>query len=344
MRRITLGQLSFASGERLVVALVLLVVWSVRLFFQKRSVLPFWYVALLPDEAKEPQRIWILEKVCIGWIILVAWCVLAQPQSIDRWERISKSWIDIVLALDISQSMLADDFQPNRLDVAKEVIDGFLDELESDRVSMVVFAGKPFVSVPLTFDYQIFKDILQRTTIDTINQQVQWLQWTAIGDALLSSLTILEKWREDIEDDEEREQVVVLLTDWVANTWIQPLVVWKAAYEQAVKVYTVWIGSEQWWYISYDTPFGMRRQRIEWVDETTLQQLAAETWWRYWRATDKQTFERIFDELQTLEQHDIESEEKVLYSDMQEWFLLILVLLWWVLLWLYMAWRQVDDI
>lgn len=254
---------------------------------------------------------------------------LAKPQWVDDSDKIHKQGIDIVLSLDISWSMEADDIAPNRLSTAKQVLDGFIQKLETDRVGMLVFAGKPFVSVPLTFDQQIFLDILENTTTDTINQRIRWLQWTAIGDALLSSLQILEKWRNDYDATEDREQIIILLTDGTANTGVDPLVVAQLASEQGVKIYTVGIWSLEWWSIPYQTPFGIQRQAVEWVDEAMLSQVAEITQARYWRATDADTFERIFEEIARLEKHDIEIEEITSYKDTWE---RLIVLLWWILL------------
>lgn len=327
--RLTLHTLSFAHSYRLIIGIILLF-----LFFRTQKKYPkalnFAFVDLLPQTNNTKL---IMRNLLISSMILLSSTYLANPQRINDNEKIQKNWIDIVLSLDISGSMNADDLPPNRLEIAKQVLQKFLQQLETDRIAMVVFAGKPFVSVPLTFDYKIFEDILQRTTTDTINQNVSWFQWTAIGDALLSALTTLEKGRKDIKDNEEREQIIILLTDGAANTGVDPSVAAQLAKEQQVKIYTIWIWSLEWGSIAYQTPFGTKRQAVEWVDETSLQTIAKISWWQYRRATNEQTFQDIIDEISTLEKHDIEIEEVVSYKDTGKGLLFLLgvlsLILWW---------------
>lgn len=230
-----------------------------------------------------------------------------KPALVSETTETSKEWIDIVLALDVSGSMGADDFSPDRLSVAKSTLEKFVDELTSDRVGLVVFAGKPFTSVPLTFDYEISKQIVWQTSTETINQNVRGLNGTAIGDAILSSLWILEKWRD--EADDEREQVIVLVTDGEATAWsLDPAIAAAYSVEQWVTIYTVGIWSLEWWSISYQTIAGVRKQPVWWVDERTLQAIAKQTWWKYRRATDEETFQSIFDELSELTKSEVETE------------------------------------
>ena len=152
---------------------------------------------------------------------------------------VNKNGIDINIVLDVSYSMLAADLKPNRLEVSKSIIWDFVEQLEADRVWLTVFAGKPFVSLPLNFDYKVTRKIIDKIWEDTINQRNYYMQGTAIWDALLLA------W-ESFDTGDEREKVIVLLTDWEANKWVAPDTATqylKDTFNDEIKVYTVWI----WW-------------------------------------------------------------------------------------------------
>ncbi|USN58586.1 MAG: VWA domain-containing protein [Candidatus Peribacteria bacterium] len=123
--------------------------------------------------------------------------------------------MDIEILLDVSYSMMAEDLAPNRLAVAKEVIHNFVSEQVSNRVGLVVFSGRPFSSLPLTFDYKIIEKIVSRISTDIINQERTNLQGTAIGDAMMLGMDNLEK--KDTEENATREKVMILMTDGEAN-------------------------------------------------------------------------------------------------------------------------------
>ncbi len=269
------------------------------------------------------------EHLLIGCSLFLFFCILADPQWVQENEKESKSGIDIVLLLDISTSMLAEDFSPNRLEVAKKVVSSFIGSLQTDRLGMVVFAGKPFTSVPLTFDYDFVQEMLIELNTDTINQRVRSLQGTAIWDALLSGLGVLQKWldRDDDtgvqknkknkndEEQKEREQIVVLVTDGESSPWtLDPFIVSQLAKEQSVPVYTIWIWSKQWWYITQQTPFGTQRQQIKGVDEVTLKEISSITWWTYRRVENERVFKEVFDEISTLTKSEIEMNVQRSYS------------------------------
>ncbi len=266
--------------------------------------------------------------------ILLFFVILAYPNKTDETQDITKTGIDIVVVLDLSKSMLADDFSPNRFVVAKQVLTDFIAKLESDRLWLVVFAGKPFTSVPLTFDYDFVTEVLTEMTTDTINQWLRALQGTAIGDALLSAVSVLEKWRENDSppaplsegdtltpspspnrfarrgeqsgDGSSREQIIVLLTDGESTPGtLDPMIVAQLGADEDISIYTVGIGSLEWWFLTYQTSFGIQRQQIAGIDETTLQRIAEMTDARYWRATDEQTFQAIFDEISQLSKSEI---------------------------------------
>lgn len=266
--------------------------------------------------------------------------ILANPNTSNVVENIKKNWIDIVLALDISWSMEADDLKPSRIESAKQVINDFIWKLKTDRLWLVVFAWKPFTSIPLTFDYNILKETIWWITTANINQQVEWLNWTAIWDAILMAKTLF-KSSSTWSTDEKREKVIILLTDWDANAWVEPTLAWLSAKKEWIKIYTIWIWSKQWWYITYNNwPF-TQRQKIPPLNEKTLRQIANDTSWVFFRAENNDTFKQIFDELSKLQKSDIEIKTKKEYKEYYEPFLLSLILLIWLFIWILFYRREI---
>lgn len=149
-------------------------------------------------------------------MILFAFVILFTfPVKEQISEKTYKDGVDIEILLDVSYSMMAEDLAPNRLAVAKEVIHNFVSEQVSNRVGLVVFSGRPFSSLPLTFDYKIIEKIVSRISTDIINQERTNLQGTAIGDAMMLGMDNLEK--KDTEENATREKVMILMTDGEAN-------------------------------------------------------------------------------------------------------------------------------
>jgi Ca-activated chloride channel family protein len=264
-------------------------------------------------------------KIFLLWLIFINFIfILANPNKINVSEKIKKNWIDIVIALDVSGSMEASDLKPNRLESAKKVIDWFIKNLKTDRVWMVVFAWKPFTSIPLTFDYNIISETLNRLSTKDIQSN-----WTAIWDAILMSKTLFK------DKDKNREKVIILLTDWDANVWVDPKIAAISAKEKAIKIYTIWIWSENWGYITYDVwPF-KQRQKIPPLNDKDLKYIASTTNWKYFRADSNRTFEAIFKELQKLEKNDIEVKIKKKYTNYYDIFvysLMFLMMLFWFLI------------
>lgn len=263
-------------------------------------------------------------KIVLLILIFINYLILfANPNKINVDDNIKKDWIDIVIALDVSLSMEAQDLNPTRIEAAKKVISDFISKTKTDRIWLVVFAWKPFTSIPLTFDYSILEETVARLSTDNINQQRSWLQWTAIWDAILMSKTLFSKK----EEDKEREKVIILLTDWEANVWVDPELAWLSAKDEKIKIYTIWIWSEKWWFINYNVwPF-VQRQEIPPLNDTTLKKIASETSWEYFRATDTNTFSKIFENLQKLDKKDIEIEVKKTYKQYYSPFVFSLIIL-----------------
>lgn len=271
-------------------------------------------------------KIFLIILILINFILL-----LADPNTSNVKENIDKNWIDIVVALDISWSMEAEDLKPNRIEAAKQVISNFIWKLKTDRLWLVVFAWKPFTSIPLTFDYNILKENISHLSTKNINQNVRWLNWTAIWDSVLMAKTLFKapKWQNK-EDYKKRQKVIILLTDWDANVWVDPLLAWLAAKKEWIKIYTIWIWSEKWWIINYKVwPFN-QQQRVPPLNDTALKKIAQETNWNYFRADNNQTFQRIFDKLSNLEKNNLKVEIKKEYSENYKPFKYSLIVLLWI--------------
>lgn len=269
------------------------------------------------------SKISYINLFAISFAIIIFSIILANPNIKNTIQTEKKNGIDIEILFDISYSMKARDLKPTRMDVAKSVLQNFISKITSDRVWLVIFAGKPFTSVPLSFDYSFLLDAVKNLGVDSINQNYAYLQWTAIGDAMLV-------WTKALWNEKDRQKVIILLTDWEANKWVRPLLAVKLAKENNIKIYTIWI----WWledsYVYLDDQFGRKTKvAIWWVDEKTLQAISEITWWKYFRATDNTSLENIFKELSTLNKTDIEIKKNVLYKPYIEIFEYLLL---WILL------------
>ncbi|MCD5380754.1 VWA domain-containing protein [Candidatus Gracilibacteria bacterium] len=224
--------------------------------------------------------------------------LLSDPHKANIKQNISKNGIDIVLALDISKSMEATDLEPNRLEKAKETIIGFIEKQKTNRVGLIVFAGKPISSVPLTFDYNILSETLENLSTDTLNQNVNGLDGTAIGDSLLMSKNLFGTGA--------REKTIILLTDGDANRGVDPVITSKLLAEEKIKIYTIGIGSTKGGFIEVQQGSFRQQMKIPPLNATSLKEIAKNTSGFFFRATDNATLEKIFDKLEELEKNDIE--------------------------------------
>jgi len=220
---------------------------------------------------------------------------LARPQSVSNRENLSTEGIDIVLVLDISGSMLAEDFTPNRLDAAKQVADEFVDGRVNDRIGLVIFSSESFTQCPLTMDYRVLKNLLGEVKNGMI------ADGTAIGLALANGVNRLK-------ESEAKSKVVILLTDGVNNRGeIDPLTAAKIAATYGIRVYTVGVGAQGMAPFPVQTPFGIRRQMMQVdLDEKTLVSVASMTGGKYFRATDNEKLKAIYREIDQLERTKIE--------------------------------------
>ena len=230
--------------------------------------------------------------------MLVVICLvlaLARPQTGSAEEEITAEGIDIVLALDLSTSMLAEDLRPNRLEAAKRVAMDFIDGRRNDRIGLVVFARRGFTQCPLTLDYGILKNLLAEVQTGLIDDG------TAIGMGLVTAINRLR-------ESSAKSRIIVLLTDGRNNQGeIDPLTSAEMAHTLGIKIYTVGAGAKGLApYPVQDPMFGRRYAQVEVdIDEETLQETAKITGGLYFRATDTESLKAVYSEIDRLEKTEV---------------------------------------
>ena len=229
---------------------------------------------------------------------------LARPQSVSSKENVSTEGIDIVLLLDISGSMMAEDFTPNRMQAAKAVAEDFIDGRTNDRIGLVIFSAESFTQCPLTTDYPVLKSLLKEVKNGMI------ADGTAIGLALANGVNRLK-------DSKAKSRVMILLTDGVNNRGeIDPITAAKIAATFNIRVYTVGVGAQGEAPYPVETPFGIQRRLIPVdLDEKTLSAVADMTGGKYYRATDNRKLKAIYKEIDQLERSRIEVTAYKRYSE-----------------------------
>ena len=257
----------------------------------------------------------------LPWLWLMAavlLCVaLARPQTGATQVTVRSEGIDIVLALDVSGSMRAEDFKPdNRLGVAKNVAKSFIAGRQGDRIGLVVFAGGAYTQCPLTLDYGVLADLLDEVDFGQPDG-------TAVGMAVATAVNRLR-------GAEGESKVVILLTDGQNNAGeIDPVTAAEAARALGVRVYTIGAGTEGAARVPVDDPvFGRRYVTIDAsLDEETLRRIADLTGGKYYRATSAQALESIYEEIDALETSEAETFEYVQYDEKGPGLALLAVLL-----------------
>ena len=238
--------------------------------------------------------------------------VLARPQSTDRWQNVSTEGIDIVLTLDISSSMLAQDFHPNRLEASKDVAIEFISGRPNDRIGLVIFSGESFTQCPLTTDHAVVINLFREIESGMIEDG------TAIGMGLATSINRMK-------DSDAKSKVVILLTDGVNNRGaIAPLTAAEIAKTFGIRVYTIGVGTPGMAPYPVQTPYGIQYQNMEvQIDEKILKDIAAMTDGKYFRATNNQKLVEIYHEIDQLEKSKIDVQE--FSKKQEEYFLFALV-------------------
>ena len=220
---------------------------------------------------------------------------LARPQSTARMQDVTIEGIDIVVALDISGSMLAEDFKPNRMEAAKATALDFIDMRPGDRIGVTVFAGESFTLVPLTTDHALLRDMLRTVSTGMVEDG------TAIGDGLATAINRLR-------ESDAISKVIILLTDGINNAGvIDPLTAAEIAQIYGIRVYTVGVGSKGAVPYPFQTPFGIQYRDVEIpVDEALLLEMAEMTGGLYFWADNQNALLNIYREIDQLERSRID--------------------------------------
>ena len=241
---------------------------------------------------------------CAAVALLIV--ALARPQSVDEGSTSNTEGIDIVLAIDISTSMLAQDLQPDRIQAAKQVAGNFITDRPGDRIGLVAFAGEAFTQSPLTTDQGTLQTLLGRLRSGVVEDG------TAIGNGLATAINRLR-------ESDAKSKVIILLTDGVNNQGqIAPMTAAEIAKAQGIRVYTIGVGTEGMAPYPAIDMFGnltFVNQKVE-IDEKVLKAISDMTGGRYFRATDKEKLKAVYDEINQLEKSKIEVMEHISYHEL----------------------------
>jgi Ca-activated chloride channel family protein len=253
----------------------------------------------------------------LRWLALALLIVaLAQPRFAKSTTEVKASGVDIVVALDMSGSMISEDFEVrgervNRFNMARSVLKKFIDQRPNDRIGLVLFASQAFIGTPLTLDHDFLQENLDRLEIGAIEQNS-----TAIGDGLGTAINRLR-------DLNAKSKIVILMTDGQNNSGkLDPLLAAEAAAAMKVKVYTVGIGEQG----IAPMPVFMNGQKVGYqnvpvdVDETTLQKIADKTGGKYYRADNAEKFRQIYAEIDKLEKTDATVKKYTQFDELFPWF------------------------
>jgi len=246
------------------------------------------------DELKPSFKQYFRHSLIVLRIISIALLivVLARPQSRSSWKDVKTEGIDIVMSLDISGSMLAKDFKPNRLEAAKTVAQDFIDSRPNDRIGLVIFSGESFTQCPLTSDHAVIKNLFSGIKTGMVKDG------TAIGNGLATAVT-------RVKDSKAKSKVIILLTDGVNNQGsVAPLTAAEIAKAFNIRVYTIGVGtrgkalspvamypdgSYQYGYVDVT------------IDEESMGEIATMTGGKYFRATDNDKLKEVYKEIDRLE-------------------------------------------
>lgn len=242
----------------------------------------------------------------IGLAFLII--ALARPQNFSAGQNINAEGIDIAMVLDISSSMLAEDFKPNRLEAAKNVIDKFVEARTTDRIGLVIFSREAFTQCPLTIDYSVLRNLLLDIKTGMIDDG------TAIGNGIANGVNRLK-------DSDAESKVIILLTDGVNNAGeVDPSSAAEIAATFGIRIYTIGVGTRGQAPYPVKTPFGIRYQMVPVeIDEPLMKKIAELTGGQYFRATNNQALEEIYNKIDKMEKTKIEitsyRNAKELYAD-----------------------------
>lgn len=259
-----------------------------------------------------------LQLGLIFLIVVLLSCIIAQPYKIYSNIEIEKDGIDIVIVMDVSKSMDFPDFQPSRMQVAKSLLSDFVTQISSDRLGLIVFSGQPISSQPLSFDFALINDTITRLSSDIIDQDIRGLSGTNMGDALL-----LSQWLFDTDD---REKVVIMITDGDANIWADPRLVAQLLAQDNIRVYPIGIWKNSPSSIEVSNWFFQQTQEVPPLNIELLQAIADQTKGIFFQAEDAATLSEVFAVLKQLQTTTIKSQISQSHTAAYTLFLYILLL------------------
>lgn len=278
----------------------LLVVWY---WFRHRNSYPemrFSGIKVFEYLPRSPKT-WLVHSLFVLRLMAITLIIiaLARPQDVSSTQNIEIEGIDIVMALDVSGSMLARDFDPDRLEASKEVANDFIRRRPNDRVALVIFSGEAFTQVPLTTDHAVISSIFRDIKSGMIEDG------TAIGDGLATAASRLK-------DSEAISKVIILLTDGVNNAGsVDPRSAAEIAKMFGVRVYTIGVGTQGTAPYPVQDQFGRTRiqQMDVQIDEELLKEIAAMTGGQYFRAESNKKLQEVYNEIDKLEKSKIDVQE-----------------------------------
>ncbi len=259
-----------------------------------RNIKPSWKVRWRPV-------LHVLRALAFVAIVIA----LSRPQRTNVTESIDSEGIDIVLSIDISGSMLAEDFKPNRIEAAKATALKFIDARPTDRIGLVIFSGESFTQCPITIDHNVLKSQLMQIKSGMLEDG------TAIGMGLATAV-------DRLRDARGKSRVVILMTDGVNNTgMVDPQTALEIAKAYKVRVYTIGVGTEGQALYPVPTAYGVQKvmQPVQ-IDEKLLQKISKETGGRYYRATGNTKLENIYKEIDQLEKTKVEVNAYKRYAEL----------------------------
>jgi len=308
-----LGGWTLASPAWLLLLLAIPIVWV----WARRRRRPALVLPSLAATGALPrtwrERMHLVPEILRAGVAALAILALARPQELAAGRPLTTSGVDIVLALDASGSMKAEDFQPrNRLEVAKQAANEFVDARASDRIGLVTFAGQAVTQVPLTLDHEALAASVDRVAVGSL------ADGTAIGTSLATAVNRLR-------ESDARSKVIILLTDGVNNAGeVDPLTAAETARALGVRVYTIGVGTTgEAPYLLDDPRFGPRYVRVVVrIDEDLLRSISDRTGGRYFRATDPEALREVYAAIDRLERSPLTGRRPVVRIDRYLWLLL----------------------
>jgi Ca-activated chloride channel family protein len=304
-----IGPLEFASPSALLL-LFLLPLWWLWRRRRRPTAIVFSRVPALASGPRAGRRVTTVLAILRNLLLAGLVVALARPRSTGRAETVTSEGINIMIAFDISSSMLAQDFQPrNRLEVAKEKVKQFIAARRSDRIGVVAFAGEALTQVPLTTDYPVVLAAVDNLAAGQLEDG------TAIGTAIATAANRLR-------NAPGNSRVMILLTDGVSNRGsIDPRTAATAASAFDIRIYAIGVGSEGVAPVPVGRGlFGLRYENrpVE-IDETLLTEISGKSGGRYFRARDAAALERIYEQIDRLERVPVRTRTYVRYSELFRW-------------------------